>query len=61
MGPLMKGKALRKNGDRLVRATAGGAFADETRALLEKVKAAEAVSEEVAKVLRKRQLVSQVG
>ncbi len=64
MGPLMKAKALKKDGSTLVRAAA--AFHDETRALLEQVKKAGgegggAVSEEVAKGLRKRQLVSQVG
>lgn len=63
MGPLMKAKALKKDGALLVRAAA--AFEDETRGLLERVKggggAADCVPEEVAKGLRKRQLVSQVG
>lgn len=62
MGPLMKTKALKKDGASLVRAAA--AFEDETRALLQRVKegggAADCVAEEVAKGLRKRQLVSQV-
>lgn len=63
MGPLMKAKALKKDGASLVRSAA--AFEDETRGLLQRVKegggAADAVPEEVAKGLRKRQLVSQVG
>jgi hypothetical protein len=63
MGPLMKAKALKKDGATLVRAAAS--FEDETRALLQQVKAgggaADVVPEDVAKQLRKRQLVSQVG
>lgn len=63
MGPLMKAKALKKDGPNIVRAAA--TFPDETKGLLEQVKAGggagDAVPEDVAKALRKRQLVSQVG
>lgn len=65
MGPLMKAKAVRKEGDKLVRAVPE--FQDGTQAVLRQVTGqegkegqAQGLSEEVVKTLRKRQLVTQV-
>ncbi|EKU22096.1 phenylalanyl-trna synthetase alpha chain [Nannochloropsis gaditana CCMP526] len=65
MGPLMKAKAVRKEGDKLVRAVPE--FQDGTQAVLRQLTGqegkegqAQGLSEEVVKTLRKRQLVTQV-
>lgn len=59
----MKAKKLKKEGDKLVRTV--DSIEDETQALLVRIReadgAAHVISDDVAKALRKRQLIAQVG
>ncbi|KAM3569224.1 hypothetical protein VYU27_008669, partial [Nannochloropsis oceanica] len=66
MGPLMKAKAIRREGEKFTRVLPQ--YPDEAQAVLRRVEAEggregrlEGVNEDVIKTLRKRQLVAQVG
>lgn len=66
MGPLMKAKAIRREGEKFTRVLPQ--YPDEAQAVLRRVEAEggregrlEGVKEDVIKTLRKRQLVAQVG
>ena len=62
MGPLMKAKKLKKDGDKLVRTVES--IEDETQSLLLRIRtaggAADAMSDDVSKTFRKRQLIARV-